>query len=95
MGLGVPFNVASYALLTHMVAQVTNTVPGEFIHTFGDVHIYDNHIEELKEAVAREDRALPKLTLNPAILEIDSFKETDISLEGYDPHPFIPLTVAV
>jgi thymidylate synthase len=95
VGLGVPFNIASYALLTQMVAQVTNTVPGEFIHTFGDVHIYDNHIEALKATIEREDKPLPKLTLNPSIQDIDSFTEADISLEGYDPHPFVKLDVAV
>lgn len=95
VGLGVPFNIASYALLTHMVAQVTNTVPLEFIHTFGDVHIYDNHIDALKETIAREDRALPKLTLNQAITDIDSFTEEDIMLVNYNPHPPIKLDVAV
>lgn len=95
VGLGVPFNIASYALLTHMVAQVTNTVPLDFIHTFGDVHIYDNHIEGIKETISREDRPLPKLVLNPTVMDIDGFVEENILLTGYDPHPHIKLEVAI
>lgn len=93
--LGVPFNIASYALLTHMVAQVTGLLPGEFIHTMGDAHLYENHIEQTRELLSREERALPVLRLSPRATSIDDFKFEDIEIVGYDPHPAIKAPVAV
>ncbi len=93
--LGVPFNIASYALLTRMVAQVTGLVPGEFIHTLGDAHLYRNHLEQAQEQLARAPRPLPALSLNPEIRSLFDFRYEDIVLEGYDPHPHIPAKVAV
>lgn len=93
--LGVPFNIASYSLLTMMVAQVCNLKPGEFIHTFGDAHIYSNHIEQVKLQLSRECRKLPTMKLNPEIKNIFDFKYEDFTLEGYDPHPHIKAEVAV
>lgn len=93
--LGVPFNIASYALLTRMVAQVVGLAPGEFIHTFGDVHLYVNHLDQAREQLAREPRALPFLRLNPAVRELEAFRFEDFSLESYDPHPSIRAPVAV
>ncbi len=93
--LGVPFNIASYALLTSLVAQVTGLQVGEFIHTFGDVHIYRNHIDQCKLQLTREPLALPKLALNPAVGELDAFTMQDIQLVGYRAHPAIQGEVSV
>ena len=93
--LGVPFNIASYALLTMMIAQVCNLQPGEFIHTFGDAHIYNNHFEQLELQLSREPKPLPKMILNPNIKDIFAFNFDDFTLEGYEPHALIKGTVAV
>ena len=93
--LGVPFNIASYALLTLMMAQVTGLKPGEFVHTFGDLHLYKNHIDQAKLQLSRKVRALPTMTLNPAVDKIDGFAFEDFTLEGYDPHPHIKAEVSV
>ncbi|MFK7049297.1 thymidylate synthase [Flavobacterium columnare] len=93
--LGVPFNIASYALLTMMIAQVCNLQVGDFIHTFGDVHIYNNHIEQLQLQLTREPRVLPKMILNPNVKDIFDFKWEDFTLEDYDPHPHIKGQVAI
>lgn len=93
--LGVPFNIASYALLLMMVAQVTNLEPYEFIHTLGDAHLYLNHIEQAKLQLSRDCRPLPKMYLNPEVKNIFDFKFEDFRLEGYDPHPHIKAEVAV
>lgn len=93
--LGVPFNIASYALLLLMVAQVTGLKPGEFIHTLGDAHIYNDHLEQVKLQLSREPRQLPVMKLNPAVTDIFGFDFDDFTLEGYDPHPHIAGKVSV
>ncbi len=93
--LGVPFNIASYALLICMVAQVCDLKPGDFVHTFGDLHLYDNHLDQAKEQLAREARPLPRLALNPKIRELNDFTLEDISLLDYNPHPPIKAAMAV
>jgi thymidylate synthase len=93
--LGVPFNIASYALLTLMVAQVCGLRPGEFIHTFGDLHLYQNHLEQARLQLQRECRRLPQMKLNPNIREIEEFSFEDFHLVGYDPHPAIKAPIAV
>lgn len=93
--LGVPFNIASYALLTLMVAQVCGLKAGTFVHTFGDLHLYSNHLDQAKQQLAREPRALPRLKLNPAVRDIHEFKYEDFELTGYDPHPLIKAPIAV
>ena len=93
--LGVPFNIASYALLTMMTAQVCGLKPGEFIHTFGDVHIYKNHLEQVHTQLQREPRKLPVMKLNPEVTDLFKFRYEDFTLEGYDPWPAIKATVSV
>ena len=93
--LGVPFNIASYALLTLMVAQVCDLKPGTFVHTFGDLHLYANHLEQAKLQLTREPRPLPQMNLRPAVKNIHDFKYDDFELAGYDPHPAIKAPIAV
>ena len=93
--LGVPFNIASYALLTMMVAQVTGYQPGEFVHTFGDAHLYVNHIEQARLQLARAPRPLPEMRINPEANEIFGFRYQDFTIQNYDPHPHIKAEVAV
>jgi thymidylate synthase len=93
--LGVPFNIASYALLTMMVAQVCDLRPGEFVHTFGDLHLYQNHLEQARQQLAREFRPLPRMQLNPTVKSIYDFRFEDFVLSEYDPHPAIKAPIAV
>jgi len=93
--LGVPFNIASYALFTMMIAQVTNLEVGDFIHTFGDVHLYNNHLEQAKEQLSRNFRSLPTMKINPEITNINDFRYEDFELINYDPHPHIKAAVSV
>jgi thymidylate synthase len=93
--LGVPFNIASYALLTLMVAQVCDLRAGEFVHTFGDAHLYLNHLDQAREQLARVPRPLPQMRINPAVRDLFGFRFEDFTLVGYDPHPHIKAPVAV
>jgi thymidylate synthase len=93
--LGVPFNIASYALLTMMLAQATDLKPGEFVHTFGDAHLYSNHIEQTQLQLSRTPRPLPQMRINPAVKSIFDFRFEDFQLENYQPHPHIAAPVAV
>ncbi|HKK18003.1 MAG TPA: thymidylate synthase, partial [Opitutales bacterium] len=93
--LGVPFNIASYALLTMMVAQVCDLKPKEFIHTFGDLHLYANHVDQAKEQLSREPRPLPQMKINSEVKTIDGFRYEDFELVNYNPHPAIKAPIAV
>jgi thymidylate synthase len=93
--LGVPFNIASYALLTMMVAQVCDLAPGEFVHTFGDLHLYQNHLQQAREQLSRACRPLPRMRLNPDVRDVREFRFEDFTLENYDPHPAIKAPIAV
>ena len=93
--LGVPFNIASYGLLTMMIAQVCELKPKEFVHTFGDLHLYVNHVDQAKEQLSREPRALPQMKINPLVKNINNFKYEDFELLNYDPHPSIKAPIAI
>jgi thymidylate synthase len=93
--LGVPFNIASYALLTMMLAQVVGLAPGDFVHTLGDAHLYTNHIDQAQLQLGREPRPLPVMHINPRVADLFAFRFEDFTLEGYDPHPHIAAPIAV
>ncbi|MGI8676553.1 MAG: thymidylate synthase [Nocardioidaceae bacterium] len=93
--LGVPFNIASYALLTHMVAATTGLEPGDFVHTFGDAHLYVNHLEQAREQLQRSPRPMPELWLDPAVVDIDGFDMESVKVSGYDPYPAIKAPIAI
>lgn len=93
--LGVPFNIASYALLTMMLAQVCDLEAHEFVHSFGDLHLYNNHIEQAKEQLSREPRPLPQMRINPKVKDLNAFAYEDFQLENYDPHPAIKAPISV
>jgi len=95
MGLGVPFNIASYALLTHMIAHVTDLKPGDFVHTLGDAHVYLNHVEALNTQLEREPKPFPKLVIKRKVENIEDFKFEDFAMEGYEFHPPIKMEMAV
>jgi thymidylate synthase len=93
--LGVPFNIASYALLTHLVAQVTGLAPGDFVHSLGDAHLYANHLDQARLQLARQPRPLPRLVLDPAVTRLEDFRYEHVRIDGYEPHPHIKAEVAV
>ena len=93
--LGVPFNIASYALLTMMIARTCGLAPGDFVHTLGDAHLYSNHLDQAREQLARDPRPMPTMRINPAVRELDAYAYEDFTLEGYDPHPAIKAPIAV
>jgi thymidylate synthase len=95
MGLGVPFNIASYALLTHLIAHVTGRKPGDLVHTIGDAHVYLNHVEALQEQLTREPRPFPKLKINAGKANVDDFEFSDFEVIGYNPHNAIKMKMAV
>ena len=95
MGLGVPFNIASYALLTIMLAHVTGLRPGDFVHTLGDAHVYSNHVEALRQQLEREPRPFPTISIKRKVENIEEFKYEDFEVMGYDPHPKIAMDMAV
>jgi len=92
---GKPFNIASYALLTHMMARVTGLGVGDFVHSFGDTHLYVNHLDQARLQLSREPRALPKLSLNPAVTRLEDFQFGDVTISDYDPHPTIKAPIAI